>query len=206
MFQTHQGRAAPKWGTQLKPPLCFCFLLAFGCFAAQLKMQCTRRPLWFFLQNGFPTIDTEVPSRDEFAQSVTNALFVDLTQLRSEEALIGAPLLILPYGSAIPTAAWPAIEKYLSGGGNLLVVGGQLLHVPVSGEGEGSFQVQPAQDSYSREPGFLHTYAAPLSSESLHFVWRNGYDFLPKVSLQPTNIFVEEGRLNGLGYLDAAIS
>jgi len=110
----------------------------------------------------------------------------------------------LPYGSAIPTAAWPAIQKYQAGGGNLLVIGGQPFHFPVGGEGGGSFQVQPAQDSYSRELGFVHTYAAPLSSEPLHFVWRNGYDFLPKISLEPTKIFVEEGRLNGLGYLDAA--
>ena len=191
-------------GTQLKHPLCFCFLLAFGCFAASAQDVANTPAPVVFLQDGFPSIGTEVPSKDDFTQSVTNARFADLTQLRSGEALIGAPLLILPYGSAIPTAAWPAIQKYLSGGGNLLVVGGQPLHVPVSGQDEGSFQVQPAQDSYSRELGFLHTYAAPLSSEPLHFAWRNGYDFLPKVSLLPTRVFVQEGRLNGLGYLDAA--
>jgi hypothetical protein len=137
-----------------------------------------------------------------FAQSLPNARFADLAQLRSGEALSGASLLVLPYGSAIPTEAWPAIHKYLSGGGNLLVIGGQPLHVPVTGEQEGAFQAQSAQDSYSRELGFLHTYAAPLASEPLHFAWRNGYDFLPRLSLKPTRVFVVEGRLNGLGYLD----
>jgi len=186
----------------LKHSICLCLLFALAPLAALAQgIAATNAPV-VFLQNGFPAIDTEVPSRDEFATSVTNAHFADLAQLRSGEALAGAPLLILPYGSAIPTAAWPAIQKYLSGGGNLLVIGGQPLHVPVTGEQEGAFQALAAQDSYSRELGFLHTYAAPLVSEPLHFAWRNGYDFLPKISLQPTKVFVEEGRLIGLGYLD----
>ena len=155
-----------------------------------------------FLQSGFPAIDTEAPSREEFAQSVPNARFADLAHLRSGEALIGTPLLILPYGSAVPAAAWPAIQNYLSGGGNLLVVGGQPLRVPVNGEQEGAFQAEAAQDSYSRELGFLHTYAAPLPFEPLRFVWRDGYDFLPEVSLHSIKVFVEEGHLNGLAYLD----
>jgi hypothetical protein len=187
----------------LKRPLCLCFLFALGPIAAAGQGIANTNGPVVFLQRGFPAIDTEVPSRAQFAQSVPNARFVDLAQLRSGEALSGTPLLILPYGSAVPTAAWPAIQKYLSGGGNLLVVGGQPLHVLVSGEQEGAFQAEPAQDSYSRELGFLHTYAAPLPLEPPHFAWRTGYDFFPKVSLQPTKVFVEEGRLNGLGYLDA---
>jgi hypothetical protein len=186
----------------LRRPVCSCFLLALGTLSVAAQGTANTNAPVVFLQNGFPALDTEAPSREEFAQSVPNVRFVDLTQLRSGEALLGEPLLILPYGSALPTTAWPTIQKYLSGGGNLLVIGGQPLHVPVSGEQEGAFQTQAAQDSYSRELGFLHTYVAPLPSESLHFAWRNGYDFFPKVSLQPTKVFVEEGRLNGLGYLD----
>jgi hypothetical protein len=186
----------------LKYPPCLCLLLALSSVAAAAQVTANTNSPVVFLQSGFPAVDSEVPSRAEFAQSVPNARFVDLAQLRSGEALIGAPLLILPYGSAVPTALWPAIQKYLSGGGNLLVIGGQPLRVPVSGEQESAFQIQAAQDSYSREIGFLHTYAAPLPSEPLHFAWRNGYDFLPKISFQPTKVFVEEGRLNGLGYLD----
>jgi hypothetical protein len=188
----------------LKNPLCFCFLLALGSSAGAAQGIVNTNAPVVFLQSGFPAIGTDPPSRAEFAQSLPSARFADLTQLRSGETLTGVPLLVLPYGSAIPTAAWPAIQKYLSGGGNLLVIGGQPLRVPVSGEREGAFQAQPAQDSYSRELGFLHTYPAPLTSEPLHFAWRNGYEFLPRISLQPTKVFVEEGRLNGLGYLDGA--
>ncbi len=186
----------------MKHRLCFCFLLTLGCSAAAAQGVASTNVPVVFLQSGFPAIDTEVPSQAELAQSLPTARFADLTQLRSGEVLTGARLLVLPYGSAIPTAAWPAIQKYLSGGGNLLVIGGQPLHVPVSGEQDGAFKAQPPQDSYSRELGFLHTYAAPLISGPLHFAWRNGYDFLPGLSLQPTKVFVEEGRLNGLGYLD----
>jgi hypothetical protein len=186
----------------LKHPLYLCFLLVLGPFAVAAQGTANTNAPVVFLQNGFPAIDTEVPLQADFARALNNVRFVDLAQLRSGEALVGTPLLVLPYGSAVPTAAWPNIQKYLSGGGNLLIVGGQPLHVPVSGEQEGAFQTQPVQDSYSRELGFLHTYAAPLPSEPLHFVWRNGYDYLPKVSFQPTKVFVEEGHLNGLGYLD----
>jgi hypothetical protein len=186
----------------LKRRLVLCFVLALGPFVAGAQAQSNTNTPVVFLQSGFPAIDTEVPSREWFAQILPSARYVDLAQLRSGEALIAAPLLVLPYGSAVPATAWPAIQKYLSGGGNLLVVGGQPMHVPISGDQEGSFQAETPQDSYSRELGFLHSYAAPFPTGPLHFAWRNGYDFLPKLSLQPKTVFVEEGRLNGLAYLD----
>jgi hypothetical protein len=49
-----------------------------------------------------------------------------------DDALANVDLLVLPYGSAFPVEAWKSIERYLDGGGNLLVIGGQPLRVPVN--------------------------------------------------------------------------
>ncbi len=181
--------------------LLWCCLLVGSAAAAQGTANTSAAVV--FLQDGFPAIDTAAPSRAELADSIPGARFADLTQLSSGEVLQGAPVLVMPYGSALPAAAWPAIERYVTGGGNLLCIGGQPFRVPVSGNRQDGFRVGAAQDSYSRELGFLHTYAAPLPPEPLEFSWRSGYDFLPKVSLSLTKVFVEEGRLNGLGYLDS---
>ena len=42
-----------------------------------------------------------------------------------------------------------------------------------------------------------------LASESTHFQWRPGYTFLQATTVKATKIFAEEGRLQGLGYLDS---
>ncbi|HLI75752.1 MAG TPA: beta-galactosidase [Acidobacteriaceae bacterium] len=157
-----------------------------------------------FEQAGFPAVASENLSHATLAAAFAGAEFADIEQLRSGAALKDAHLLVMPYGSAVPTAGWPAIRQFLHGGGNLLLIGGQPLRVPVDGDHDGSFTEQPAQDSYSRELGFLHTYPAPLPTQPLHFAWRDGYRFLPQVKVQPTTVYVEEGRLNGLGYLDAS--
>ncbi len=162
-----------------------------------------------FAQQGFPTIDSEpVPQSTLTAALGSGTVFADVAELRAGTALRGASLLVMPYGSAVPAAAWPAIEAYLHGGGNLLLLGGQPLRVPVlevkTGDATGGFQPGDPQDSYSRAAGFQHSYAAPLSGEPGRFHWRDGYSFLPRVEVHAKQVFVEEGRLNGLGYLDAA--
>ncbi len=157
-----------------------------------------------FAQPGFPTVASEPLTPATLTAVVPDATFADIAQLRSPGALDAASLLVLPYGSAVPVAAWPAIQGYLRHGGNLLLIGGQPLRVPVSGEHEGSFTQGAPQDSYSRELNFLHTYAAPLPAAPMQFGWREGYTFMPPLSVKASTVFVEEGRLNGLGYLNAS--
>ncbi len=134
----------------------------------------------------------------------TATTFADLAQLRSGDALRDASLLVMPYGSAFPTAVWPAVQHYLQGGGNVLFLGGQPLRVPVTGESEGHFAQSMPQDTFSRALDFRHTYPVSPTLAGSHFVWRAGYDFLPKLKVQATQLFALEGRLNGLGYLDSA--
>ena len=157
-----------------------------------------------FYQPGFPAIASEPISQATLSSAMPGVTFANLDQLHSSEELAHASVLILPYGSALPVAVWPEIERFLHGGGNLLVIGGQALHVPVTGTEAAGFTPEPPQDSYSRALGFLHTYAVPMPEPATHFAWREGYTFLPALSVQATSVFAEEGRLNGLGYLEAS--
>ena len=157
-----------------------------------------------FWQPGFPTIASRPLTQAVLTDVLgSGVIFASIDRLRSSALLNDTSLLVLPYGSAVPVAAWPNILHYLRGGGNLLLLGGQPLSVPVLGDKEGFFTAQSQQDSYSRTIDFRHSYAVHLT-EPTHFAWRNGYSFLPKLSVQAETVFTEEGHLQGLGYLDAA--
>lgn len=185
------------------PKLLLFSLFAFASSSLLQAQVETPRAVAFF-QAGFPTVASEPISQAALSAAIPGLTFADIDQLHTGNAFANASLLILPYGSAVPMAAWPDIKQFLHHGGNLLIIGGQALHVPVTGEHAGSFVAQSPQDSYSRELGFLHTYAVPMPAERAHFAWREGYDFLPRISVQATTIYAEEGRLNGLGYLEGS--
>ena len=155
-----------------------------------------------FQQPGFPTVDSEPLSQSTLAATLGPApVFANVDQLRSGEALKNATLLVFPYGSAFPADAWPAVLHYVQQGGNLLVLGGQPFRVPVTGDGARTAELP--QDTYALSIDFRHSYAVPLGSAHLHFAWRPGYSFLPQLEVSATKIFAQEGRLQGLGYLDA---
>ena len=157
-----------------------------------------------FHQEGFPTIESEeIPQPSLSAALGGSPSFVDVDQLRAGDWIAGAKLLVLPYGSAFPVEAWPTVQAYLGKGGSLLLIGGQPLRVPVLGHAAGSFMVETPQDSYSKTIDFRHSYAVPLGPESRHFQWRPGYTFLPSTTVRAATVFAEEGRLQGLGYLDS---
>ena len=184
-----------------RPLLLFLLGIPSGLFG---QTTVTKDPVVIFQQAGFPTIASEPVAKETLVTAINgSAIFADIDRLRSGEVLAHAPLLVLPYGSALPAEAWLSIARYLHRGGNLLVLGGQPLRVPVLREADDQFKAQPAQDSYSREIDLLHTYPVPLGPSPVHFAWRDGYDFLPKLSVATREVFAEEGRLSGLGYLDA---
>ncbi len=157
-----------------------------------------------FSQPGFPTLESEpVPQATLRRALGGEAVFAGVGALRAGGVLHGASLLVLPYGSAFPADAWPAIEGYLNGGGNLLLVGGEPLRVPVGGDHPGSFAAEAPGSRYSRALDYRHSYPVPLGEGPRHFAWREGYTFLPKVEVRVRQVFAQEGRLNGLGYLES---
>ena len=159
-----------------------------------------------FEQPGFPTVASEPVSHTTLSAALgADASFADLARMQQPATLDGARLLVLPYGSSVPIAAWPGIESFLGAGGNLLVLGGEPLRVPVAGDGSGAFVEEQRQPSYARALDFRHSYAAPMPpGEATHFAWRDGYGFLPRIAVKAQAVYVQEGHLDGLGYLDAA--
>lgn len=159
-----------------------------------------------FWQAGFPTAASQPVSRAALNQALADEapVFADADALRSPSTLLGADLLVLPYGSAFPAGGWSAIERYLENGGNLLILGGQPFRVPVITSG-GKFQMERPQDTYSRALGFLHTYAVPVRAEA-KFEWKAGYTFLHPAAIHASRYFtVESHSIDGLGYMvDAA--
>ena len=154
-----------------------------------------------FWQDGFPAIASVTVSRQTLVKSLEgmDPVFLDLDGLKNPDALASVDLLVLPYGSAVPTDAWRSIHAYLEAGGNLLVLGGQPLRVPVSAFG-GKFIQSLPQDTYSRELDFRHSYEVPVQSGAV-FAWRSGYSFLHAPQIRARRFFAVEGHLNGLGYM-----
>jgi len=155
-----------------------------------------------FWQDGFPTLESQ-PVPQETLRNALDGLqpeFTSLDELIKPATLHGAELLVLPYGSAVPTDAWAAVQEYLQAGGNLLVLGGRPLTIPVRKE-RGGFVADRATTAYSRSIGVEHTYEAPLGT-GLKFVWRDatfsGGDVAAK------RVFVIEWVSRGLGYLQNA--
>lgn len=161
-------------------------------------------PMWaktvVFWQSGFPTEASQPVARGTLEKSLAGmeVQFADLKSLNDSATLKDAALLVLPYGSAFPTDGWKAIESYLQAGGNLLILGGQPLRVPVT-ETAGAFSAAAGQDTYARMLDFRHTYEVPVAGDA-HFAWRFGYDF-PQVEVHASRFFTVEGRLDGLGYM-----
>jgi hypothetical protein len=156
-----------------------------------------------FWQRGFPTVSSQEISRATIvtAMSGEQLSFLDLAGLTAPDALVNTQLLVLPYGSAIPVAAWQAIDAYLEHGGNLLVLGGQPLRVPVS-LSNGKFIAGRPQDTYSRAIDLRHTYEVPVPKDA-QFSWRSGYSFGETPHIEAAKYFTIEGHLNGLGYMVA---
>jgi hypothetical protein len=156
-----------------------------------------------FWQPGFPTVDSQPVPRATLQRALDgmHPEFAGIAAIRAPQALLSADLLVLPYGSAFPADAWPAITQYLAAGGNLLVLGGRPFLVPVRASASG-FTQEFAQDTYARALGFPHSYEIPLPQDAA-FAWRQGYEFLSAVQVRAERFYAVEGRLNGLGYMQS---
>jgi len=170
-------------------------------FAFSLSALPIQAKVVVFRQPGFPTVSSQPIEKATLEKALDGLqpVFADEAALGATETLANCELLVLPYGSAVPVEAWKSIENYLDGGGNLLVIGGQPLRVPVSLV-DGKFAAASPQDTYARALGFRHTYEVPVPPDA-RFQWRYGYAWLPAIAVRAQTFFTVEGRLNGLGYM-----
>lgn len=170
-------------------------------FAVLLASSELQAKVVVFWQPGFPTAASQPVDRASLDKALEGMepVFADEAALAAPDMLKNADLLVLPYGSAVPVEPWKSIERYLDGGGNLLVIGGQPLRVPVSLVNQRYVAAVP-QDTYSRALGFNHTYEVPVA-HGASFHWRTGYSWLPRIELRAQRYFAVEGHLDGLGYM-----
>jgi hypothetical protein len=152
-----------------------------------------------FWQDGFPTLESQPVPQETLRRALAEFQpeFASLNELTKPETLLDTELLVLPYGSAAPVDAWAAIAKYLRAGGNLLVVGGRPLAIPVRAEGN-KFVAARAETAYSRQIGVTHTYEVPLPA-GLEFAWAD--TTFSGGNVQAKRVFVIERVSRGLGYL-----
>jgi len=78
-----------------------------------------------FSEPGFPAADSATPPAGALEAALPEARFVSAEQLGPALENVSTRLLVLPYGSAFPEAAWEPIYQFLQRGANLLVLGGR---------------------------------------------------------------------------------
>ena len=100
------------------------FLLLQPALLAQIGISTGMSIAVVFSEPGFPAADSALPSPQQLAAMLPGAQLSDADHLRDALSAPSTRLLVLPYGSAFPEPAWPAIKQFLDSGGNLLVLGG----------------------------------------------------------------------------------
>jgi hypothetical protein len=164
-----------------------------------------------FYESGFPVADTAAPSQTELSSLISGARFASADELQGALADASTHLLVLPYGSAYPEAAWPAIYAYLERGGNLFVLGGRPFTRAAYHNNSGwhlreysvrdttpllidQYQQTPGSDGY----GFENN---PDVVEHLpRFPWRRA--FSPVIHLTSSDVYDRDG---SAGRLDARL-
>src|ERR1700757_1081256 len=99
------------------PKLLILILTFSGLAWARLVAQSESAPLVVFQESGFPAADSAAPTNQQIAALFPGSRFADANQLAKELAGLSTRGLVLPYGSAFPEEAWPAIEHFLDRGG-----------------------------------------------------------------------------------------
>lgn len=120
-----------------------------------------------FSEPGFPEADSTAVSQESLQKGFSNARFVNVAQLGSALADAQTRLLVLPYGSAYPEAAWPAILRFLDRGGNLIVLGGKPFTRAAYQEGT-AWHLRQTSVAASLE-SFIHDYQNTPGSQDMHF-------------------------------------
>jgi len=185
--------------------------LAFIAWSAQAQAPAKAKfAVVVFWEDGFPAVDTAQPSRAQLLALLPAAGFTPLPQLGDALRADEARLLVMPFGSAFPEAAWPDISRFLQRGGNLLVLGGRPF-TRAAYQDNNAWHLRAPDQAFARSL-FLNYYAETPGSSGLKFVtnsqslfvrvpefsWQRGWSLTARLS--------EEGlypRLGTAGTLDA---
>ena len=119
----------------------------------QAQTEKAARDVACFLAEGFPALDAPALTRDTIRaalEGLSVEYFTDPDSLAAGLKPESFRALLLPYGSAFPADAWPAIKGFLGRGGSLVYLGGNPFSVPVRRTAEGWKQGTP-QPTFARE-------------------------------------------------------
>jgi hypothetical protein len=144
-------------------------LIALFCAAGpgSLSAQDNMSGLVLFSEPGFPAADSAAPSAPQLAAMFPGAQSATLDQLPPALNASSARLLVLPYGSAFPEDAWPAIKQFLDRGGNLLVFGGRPF-TRAAYRDHGEWYLRDYSVRFTR-PLMIDQYQETLGSDGLEF-------------------------------------
>ena len=117
---------------------------------------------------GFPTVDAPAP---DFAVLGAALEGLDVAYLAAGELADRLSpdrfdVFVMPYGSAFPKEAWPAIHGYLQGAGNWVVLGGTPCAVPVERTSARGWQALPREITYHKQLGINLACAMSAASVS----------------------------------------
>ncbi|HEV3218771.1 MAG TPA: cellulase family glycosylhydrolase [Candidatus Acidoferrales bacterium] len=131
-----------------------------------------------FWEDGFPAADTAQPSRGLLSAMLSGAAFTNADHLIDALTAEETKLLVMPYGSAFPEDAWPAIHAYLERGGNLLVLGGRpFTRAAYREKSTGSWKLRLAIQAFARSL-FLNDYQETPGSDAAAFMANEDSSFL----------------------------
>jgi hypothetical protein len=169
-----------------------------------------------FSEARFPAADSASPSSQRLTAAFSGAEFADADHLQSALAAPTARLLVLPYGSAFPEDAWPAIKQFLDHGGNLLVLGGmpftRAAYRDLSASPKGEWRlrdysvrfIRPLMiDQYQETPGSDGLEFQPnpeLTLQLRPFAWKRA--FSPVIRLSAVDLYKRGG---SAGSIDARL-
>ena len=106
-----------------------------------------------FRAPGFPSVDAPPIDDASLRRATANGPVTLSTSVDELEAwLPGHPfdVLVLPYGSAFPVDAWPAIRSFVRGGGSLVNLGGAPFGQPVYRDHD-AWRLGPASPAFQHE-------------------------------------------------------
>ena len=145
---------------------------------------------------GFPVADSNPVSQQALRRGFADAAVVDADQLSNALSAPQTELLVLPYGSAYPEAAWPAILRFLDRGGDLIVLGGKPFTRAAFREGNiwrlrqpsvaaslelfiSDYQTTPGSQALRFEPNAqIHPQLPP-------FAWKQAFSPVIRLSVTP---------------------
>ncbi len=118
-----------------------------------------------FFEAGFPAVDIDAIPEADLRQALAglDVEWLSASALASGLSRERHDVLVMPFGSAYPEETWPAIVRFLEGGGNLVNVGGRPFAVAVSRRGS-AWQTQAETSACYKTLGFTHIFQVPAAS------------------------------------------